>query len=146
MMMSASTRTAITLLPLVLNAAVWAKPPGAKSAGAAHPGAASWRLKGDGVVCCPCRVPCPCRTNANPSYSHCEATLFLRIKQGHYGDVNLDGMNLVSSEGMCAIDYHRWTLFTLARPIVRSDVLPFGADLQLLFRPFEGPACESCLP
>ncbi len=43
--------------------------------------------------------------NAKPSFAHCEATLFLRIKQGHYGDVNLDGMNLVSSGGMCAIDY-----------------------------------------
>jgi hypothetical protein len=43
--------------------------------------------------------------NAKPSFAHCEATLFLRIKQGQYGDVNLDGMNLVSSGGMCAIDY-----------------------------------------
>ena len=105
--MSASKpRTAITLLHLVLTTALFAQPPGGQSAGVARPGAAGWRLKGDGVVCCPCRVPCPCRTNANPSYGHCEATLFLRIKQGHYGDVNLDGMNLVSSGGMCAIDYH----------------------------------------
>ena len=44
--------------------------------------------------------------NAKPSFAHCEATLFLRIKQGQYGDVNLDGMNLVTSGGMCAIDYH----------------------------------------
>jgi hypothetical protein len=43
--------------------------------------------------------------NGKPSFAHCEATLFLRIKQGHYGDVNLDGMNLVSSGGMCAVDY-----------------------------------------
>jgi hypothetical protein len=43
--------------------------------------------------------------NGKPSFAHCEATLFLRIKQGHYGDVNLDGMNLVTSGGMCAIDY-----------------------------------------
>jgi Protein of unknown function (DUF1326) len=50
--------------------------------------------------------------NAKPSFAHCEATLFLRIKQGHYGDVNLDGMNLVSSGGMCAIDYqHRAALY-----------------------------------
>jgi hypothetical protein len=43
--------------------------------------------------------------NAKPSFAHCEATLFLRIKQGQYGDVNLDGMNVVSSGGMCAVDY-----------------------------------------
>ena len=98
-------RTAITLFYLILATALFAKPQAAEPAPAAHPRAASWRLKGDGVVCCPCRIPCPCRTNAKPSFAHCEATLFLRIKQGHYGDVNLDGMNLVSSGGMCAIDY-----------------------------------------
>jgi hypothetical protein len=43
--------------------------------------------------------------NAKPSFAHCEATLFLRIKQGQYRDVNLDGMNVVTSGGMCAIDY-----------------------------------------
>jgi hypothetical protein len=82
-----------------------AQPARGQSAGAARPGAANWRLKGDGVVCCPCRVPCPCRTNAKPSYGHCEATLYLRIKQGHYQDVNLDNMNFVGSEGMCAVAY-----------------------------------------
>lgn len=99
--MRASTRTAITLLSLILNAALFAKPPGGESAGAAHP----WSLKGEGVVCCPCTVPCPCRSNGRPSFGHCEATLFLWIKQGHYENVNLDGMNLVSSGGMCAVDY-----------------------------------------
>jgi hypothetical protein len=66
---------------------------------------ADWSLKGEGVVCCPCRVPCPCRSNGKPSYGHCEATLYLRIKQGHYENVNLDGMELVQSGGMCAINY-----------------------------------------
>jgi hypothetical protein len=106
-MISACTRTATILLPLVLNAALWAQLPGGQPTGAAHPGAAGWSVKGDGVVCCPCKVPCPCRTNAKPSYSHCEATLFLRIKQGHYGHVNLDDMNLVISEGMCAVNYNQ---------------------------------------
>ena len=45
--------------------------------------------------------------NGKPSFAHCEATLFLRIKQGQYGNVNLDGMNLVNSGGMCAIDYQK---------------------------------------
>ena len=111
--MSASqVRTAIALLHLALATALFAQSPGGESAGAGLSGAASWHLKGDGVVCCPCRVPCPCRMNAKPSFAHCEATLFLRIKQGQYGDVNLDGMKLVSSGGMCAVDYqHRSALY-----------------------------------
>ena len=98
-------RTAIILLNLVLTTALVTQPAGGQSAGAVCRGAACWSLKGEGVVCCPCRVPCPCRSNGKPSYGHCEATLFLRIKQGYYEDVNLDGMDLVESGGMCAIAY-----------------------------------------
>jgi hypothetical protein len=64
---------------------------------------ADWHIKGDGIVWCPCTVPCPCRSNAPASFGHCESTLYLRIRQGHYGNVSLDGLNLVNSGGMCAI-------------------------------------------
>jgi len=62
-----------------------------------------WHLKGDGVVCCPCRVPCPCRTNGKASFGHCEATLYLHVRQGHYGPVNLDNMRVVNTGGACAM-------------------------------------------
>lgn len=68
---------------------------------------ANWKLKGDGVVCCPCAVPCPCRTNSAPSYGHCEATLYLRIEQGYYGNTNLSGMQVIDTGGMCAINYNQ---------------------------------------
>ncbi len=64
---------------------------------------ADWHIKGDGIVWCPCTVPCPCRNNAPASFGHCESTLFLRIAKGHYGDVSLDGLQLVNSGGMCAV-------------------------------------------
>jgi len=72
-----------------------------------HYDGADWHLKGEGIVCCPCTVPCPCRTNSQPSYGHCEATLYLRVREGHYGSVDLSGMQLVDSGGMCAISYQR---------------------------------------
>jgi hypothetical protein len=68
---------------------------------------ASWKLKGDGVVCCPCTVPCPCRSNSAPSFGHCEATLYLRVRQGSYGTVSLDGMQVIDTGGMCAVNYSR---------------------------------------
>ncbi|MGH9325628.1 MAG: DUF1326 domain-containing protein [Terriglobia bacterium] len=64
-----------------------------------------WRVKGQGVVCCPCNVPCPCRTNSVASYGHCEATLYLRITKGNYGNISLNGMQVIDSGGMCAILY-----------------------------------------
>lgn len=51
-------------------------------------------------------MPCPCRTNAKPTYGHCEATLLLRIVRGNYEAVNLDGMILVEVAGMCAVNCH----------------------------------------
>lgn len=74
-----------------------------------HYDGADWNVKGDGIVCCPCTVPCPCRTNSPPSYGHCEATLFLRLRQGHYGPVSLDGLQMIDSGGMCAIRYRKLT-------------------------------------
>lgn len=96
---------AITLARIVLGSMLMAQSPGTESAGMASHQGVHWNLKGEGLVCCPCRVPCPCRSNGKPSYGHCEATLFLRIKQGHYENVNLDDMNVVESGGMCAINY-----------------------------------------
>jgi tetratricopeptide (TPR) repeat protein len=50
-----------------------------------------WHVKGEGLVCCPCKVPCPCRSNAPPTYNHCENVGVFRIARGHYGDLSLDG-------------------------------------------------------
>jgi hypothetical protein len=52
-------------------------------------------------------VPCPCRTNGPATYGHCEATLYLRIKQGNYGGSDLGGMQIVRSGGMCSVNYER---------------------------------------
>lgn len=70
-----------------------------------HYDGADWKLKGDGVVCCPCTVPCPCRSNSTPSYGHCEATLYVRIKQGRYGKISFAGMQVIDTGGMCAVGY-----------------------------------------
>jgi hypothetical protein len=72
-----------------------------------HYDGADWHLKGKGIVCCPCKVPCPCRNNSQPSYGHCEATRYLKVREGKYGSVDLSGMQVVDSGGMCAISYHK---------------------------------------
>jgi len=56
------------------------------------PPSADWHLKGEGLVCCPCKVPCPCRSNGLPTYRHCENTGVMRITEGHYANVRLDGL------------------------------------------------------
>jgi hypothetical protein len=68
---------------------------------------ADWHIKGEGVVCCPCAVPCPCRTNGGATYGHCEATLYLHINEGHYGDVHLNDLNFVDTSGPCGMSYEK---------------------------------------
>lgn len=68
---------------------------------------ADWHLKGEAVVCCPCAVPCPCRTNGGPTYGHCEATLYLHIREGHYGQVALNNLNVVDTSGPCGMSYEK---------------------------------------
>lgn len=60
------------------------------------PFTADWHLKGEGMVCCPCNVPCPCRSNGHPTHRHCENTGVFHIAQGHYGSVSLDGFTFAS--------------------------------------------------
>jgi len=63
------------------------------------PFSADWHLKGEGLVCCPCNVPCPCRSNGAPTHGHCENTGAFRITEGHYNDISLDGLTFVSVSG-----------------------------------------------
>jgi len=55
-----------------------------------------WHLKGQGMVCCPCKVPCPCRSNGPSTYGHCESVGAYRIAEGHYQSVPLDGLTFIS--------------------------------------------------
>ena len=59
-----------------------------------------WHLKGEGFVCCPCAVPCPCRSNSRPTFGHCEETGVYRIRGGHYGKVTLDGLTFAMVSSM----------------------------------------------
>ena len=60
------------------------------------PLAQEWYVKGEGFVCCPCKMPCPCRSNGTPTHKNCENTGLIRIHQGHYGKVSLDGFSFVA--------------------------------------------------
>ena len=73
----------------------------------AHYDGVDWHLKGEGVVCCPCAVPCPCRTNGGATYGHCEATLYLHIREGHYGQVPLSNLQVVDTSGPCGMSYEK---------------------------------------
>jgi hypothetical protein len=59
-------------------------------------GSERWRLTGDWFDVCRCRVPCGCTFAQAPDEGQCDGILAWQIREGHYGDVTLDGLNLVA--------------------------------------------------
>ncbi len=55
-----------------------------------------WQVRGDWFDVCKCNIPCPCTFAQPPTYGDCQAVLAYHIREGHYGDVPLDGLNLVA--------------------------------------------------
>ncbi|MEU8343689.1 hypothetical protein SAMN05443665_102890 [Actinomadura meyerae] len=54
-----------------------------------------WHVTGDWFDVCKCDVPCPCTFAQPPSYGDCDGVLAWRIREGRYGDVVLDGLNVL---------------------------------------------------
>jgi hypothetical protein len=56
--------------------------------------AESWRVVGDFIDFCNCSVPCPCSWGRPPTEGYCDGLIAWHIRQGAYGDVDLDGLNV----------------------------------------------------
>lgn len=56
----------------------------------------SWRLVGDWFDVCRCRMPCACTFAQPPDDGECDGILAWHIGKGNYGDVELDGLNVVA--------------------------------------------------
>jgi hypothetical protein len=53
-------------------------------------GVPSWRLTGDWFDVCRCRVPCGCTFAQAPDDGQCDGILAWHVREGSYGDVELD--------------------------------------------------------
>lgn len=51
-----------------------------------------WRMRGPEIAACNCDWGCPCQFNALPTRGDCRAMTAMRIDQGHFGAVKLDGL------------------------------------------------------
>jgi hypothetical protein len=55
-----------------------------------------WRLAGDWFDLCRCRVPCGCTFAQAPDEDECDGILAWHVREGNYGDVKLDDLNVVA--------------------------------------------------
>ncbi len=51
-----------------------------------------WVLKGMEYNTCNCDYSCPCQFNSRPTHGDCKFVKFVRIDEGHFGEVKLDGL------------------------------------------------------
>src|SRR5438552_120086 len=51
-----------------------------------------WRMTGTYFKSCNCDPGCPCDFMSEPTYHKCEGVLGMKVDQGHFGDVSLDGV------------------------------------------------------
>ena len=83
-----------------------------------------WRLAGDWFDICSCNIPCPCEFAQAPTNNACQGMLVWHIRQGRFGDVRLDGFNLLA---LAAFEGNIWAgakarmgLFIDEKPTSRS--------------------------
>lgn len=55
-----------------------------------------WHLAGDWFDVCKCKIACPCEFAQPPTDGTCDGVLAYHIRKGHYGNVKLDGLNLIA--------------------------------------------------
>lgn len=55
-----------------------------------------WMIKGPEIGMCNCDWGCPCQFNALPTRGDCRAVAGLRVDEGYFGDVRLDGLKAVA--------------------------------------------------
>src|SRR3954471_22926034 len=58
-----------------------------------------WTLAGDWFDVCSCDIPCPCEFAQAPTNNVCEGVLAYHVREGNYGDVRLDGLNVLALGG-----------------------------------------------
>ncbi len=98
--------------------------------------AQDWAIKGDYTESCSCNPACPCVFGSPATLGHCDASGLLEIKEGHYGDVNLDGISVFQTGRLGA-----WMKYYLSEDATDEQVnaveplmaalFPFG-DMEIL--------------
>jgi hypothetical protein len=55
-----------------------------------------WQIVGDWFDTCNCSIPCPCTFAQPPTTGDCEGILAWHIREGNFGDVSLNDLNVMA--------------------------------------------------
>jgi hypothetical protein len=96
-----------------------------------------WHLVGDWFDICSCDLPCPCEFAQAPTNNACEGMLAWHVREGHYGDVRLDGLNLLA---LAAFEGNVWAGEAKVRMGLFIDERADGRQREALQTIFAGQA------
>jgi hypothetical protein len=99
--------------------------------------AEEWRIIGDFIDFCRCRLPCACSWGQPPDEGECDGLIAYRIREGHYGDVTLDGLNVA---GLSHFEGNIWDPDTRMKAGFIIDERADDAQRQALQTIFGGQA------
>ncbi|NLU66060.1 DUF1326 domain-containing protein [Streptomyces sp. HNM0574] len=104
---------------------------------AGAPAVPRWHVEGDWFDTCKCAIPCPCSFAQPPTYGDCEGVLAWHVRAGSYGDVRLDGLNVVM---LGAFTGNIWAEHSDTRVAVFVDERADDAQREALQMIFGGQA------
>jgi hypothetical protein len=99
----------------------------------------TWWMKGDWFDVCSCNVPCPCGFAQAPTNNRCEGVMAYHIREGAYGDVVLDGLNVIAT---VTFEGNAWAKENPVSIGIFMDERANDAQREALQRVFSGQAGE----
>ena len=96
-----------------------------------------WQLDGDWFDVCKCNIPCPCEFARTPTFGDCDAILAWRVRKGAYGDIALDGLNVL---GLIYFQGNIWAGNTKASFAMFLDARASDVQRDALETVFSGKA------
>jgi hypothetical protein len=97
----------------------------------------TWQIKGDWFDVCSCNLACPCEFAEPPTDDHCEGVLAWHVREGFFGEVRLDDMNVVA---VSKFDGNVWAGAQTMRLGMFVDERADAAQRDALAKVFSGAA------
>ncbi|MEO8681750.1 MAG: DUF1326 domain-containing protein [Vicinamibacterales bacterium] len=93
---------------------------------------ADWHLTATVAESCSCTVSCPCNFGGEPSHMPCEGNRMISIESGHYGNVDLAGVQMLVTFNM-----RTWSKIYVSDKVSDRQMQAVEALLPLAFAGFQ---------
>jgi len=100
---------------------------------ASRSNAQDWAVKADVAESCNCDITCPCNFGSRQTHDDCEGTRLIEIRNGHLGDVELDGVSLAITFRMNA-----WSKVYVSDNATDEQMKAIDELMPLAFKGFHG--------